>query len=168
MEDDNGIPKSNILNIEVYMDKHAKVIDDFIEGEKMGRTNLIDLIYQFTENDIIVWDNFPDDLVKRDIDNARKALETISSKEVSSLLVTLKPKYLEIYRGINNNIPESYGYSIGYNKERIKNIIRSYGASIRQFITSYKKYVENDLDKISNILWQKEPIPLTILNYFKE
>ncbi len=62
--------------------------------EKTGRTNLIDLINQFTENDIIVWDNFPDDLIKRDIDNARKALEIISSKEVSSILVALKPKYL--------------------------------------------------------------------------
>lgn len=56
-------------------------------GEKTGRTNFIDLINQFTENDIIVWDNFPDDLIKRDIDNARKVLEIISSKEVSSLLV---------------------------------------------------------------------------------
>ena len=64
--------------------------------EKTGRTNLIDLINQFTENDVIVWDNFLDDLIRRDTDNARKALEIISSKEVSSLLVALKPKYLEL------------------------------------------------------------------------
>lgn len=30
---EKDIPKSNILNIEVYMDKHAKEIVDFIEQE---------------------------------------------------------------------------------------------------------------------------------------
>jgi hypothetical protein len=137
-------------------------------GEKTGRTTLIDLINQITENDIIIWDNFPDDLIKRDKDSASKALEIITSIELCGLIVAVKPKYLEVYRGINNKIHELYGYGIKYDKEKIKNIIQSYGKNIREFSNPYKKYVENDLYKISNILWEKEPIPLTILNYFKE
>lgn len=136
-------------------------------GEKTGRTTLIDLINQFTESDIIVWDNFPDDLIKRDIDNARKALEIISSSEVRNLLVALKPEYLEIYRGVNNKIPELYGYEISFTREKIRDIIKSYG-SMTHFTTAYRKYIENDIDKVSTILWEKEPIPLIILNYFKE
>ena len=94
--------------------------------EKTGKTNLIDLINQFTENDVIVWDNFLDDLIIRDTDNARKALEIISSKEVSSLLVALKPKYLELYRR-HNKIPELYGYGISSSREKIRNMIKSMG-----------------------------------------
>jgi hypothetical protein len=116
-------------------------------GEKTGRTNLINLINQFTENDIVVWDNFPDDLIKRDIDNARRALEIISSKEVRSLLVALKPKYLEVYRGINNKIPELFGYGISYNKEKIKNMIKSYGNNISALQFLLKNILERILTK---------------------
>ena len=31
-----------------------------------------------------------------------------------------------------------------------------------------KWYIVNDIDKISNILWYREPTPLTILDYYKE
>ena len=48
-------------------------------GEESGRVNLCELVNRFQENDIIVWDNFPDDLVKRDIDNAQTVLELIST-----------------------------------------------------------------------------------------
>jgi hypothetical protein len=137
-------------------------------GEKTGRTTLVDLMNQITKNDIIIWDNFPDDLLKRDKDSAINALEIISSKQVHYLIIAIKPKYLEVYRGINYKIPEVYGYGISYNKEKIKNMIQSYGKNIKEFSIPYKKYIENDLHKISNILWEKEPIPLTILNYFKE
>jgi len=56
-------------------------------GEESGRVNLCELVNRFGENDIIVWDNFPDDLVKRDIDNAQTVLELISSKNVRQLLI---------------------------------------------------------------------------------
>jgi hypothetical protein len=47
-------------------------------------------------------------------------------------------------------------------------MIKTYGKSIGHFATPYTEYVEKNLDKVSNILWEKEPIPLTILNYFEE
>lgn len=79
-------------------------------------------------------------MIKRDKDSASKALEIISSKEVQGLIVAVKPKYLEVYRGINNKIHELYGYGISYDKEKIKNIIQSYGRNIREFSAPYNKY----------------------------
>ena len=49
-------------------------------GEESGRIILTELLNRFTGKDMIIWDNFPDDLMKKDIDNSRKALEIISSK----------------------------------------------------------------------------------------
>jgi hypothetical protein len=137
-------------------------------GEESGRVNLCELVNRFEENDIIVWDNFPDDLVKRDIDNAQTVLELISSKNVRQLLIALKPKYLELYRGILYKPPEVYAYEIIYNKNNIKDIVKLYGTTLVQFREVYEKYIAKDLDKISNILWQKEPTPLTVIDYYKE
>ncbi len=137
-------------------------------GEESGRVNLRELVNRCEENDIIVWDNFPDDLVKRDIDNAQTVLELISSKNVRQLLIALKPKYLELYRGILDKSPEVYAYEIMYNKNNIKDIVKLYGTTLAQFREVYEKYIAKDLDKISNILWQKEPTPLTIIDYYKE
>jgi hypothetical protein len=44
--------------------------------------------------------------MKKDLDNSRKALEIISSKNVKCLLIALKPKYLEMYRFITREVPE--------------------------------------------------------------
>jgi hypothetical protein len=43
-----------------------------------------------------------------------------------------------------------------------------YGTTLVQFSEVYEKYIAKDLDKISNILWQKEPTPLTVIDYYKE
>jgi hypothetical protein len=75
-------------------------------GEESGRISLTELMNRFTEKDLIIWDNFPDDLMKKDLDNSRKALEIISSKNVKCLLIALKPKYLEMYRFITREVPE--------------------------------------------------------------
>src|SRR5215469_10159437 len=137
-------------------------------GEESGRVELCELVNRFEENDIIVWDNFPDDLVKRDIDNAQTVLELISSKNVRKLLIALKPKYLELYRGILDKPPEIYAHEIIYNKNNIKDIVKLYGTTLVQFSEVYEKYIAKELNKISNILWQKEPTPLTVIDYFKE
>src|SRR5262249_19522572 len=138
-----------------------------IAGTESGRIDLYELIDRFTEDDAILWDNFPDDLVKKDIESGRKALEVISSKNVKNLLVALKPKYLESYRDIVNDILELYEHDVIYNKEKIKNIVKSYGTNIR-FRDLFERYITKDLDKISKILWEKEPTPLTVLDYYKE
>jgi len=117
-------------------------------GEESGRVNLCELVNRFEENDIIVWDNFPDDLIKRDIDNAQTVLELISSKNVRKLLIALKPKYLELYRGILDKPPEVYAYEIIFNKNNIKNIVKLYGTTLVQFSEVYEKYIAKDLDKV--------------------
>jgi GTPase SAR1 family protein len=138
-----------------------------IAGTESGRIDLYELIDRFTENDAILWDNFPDDLVKKDIESGRKALEVISSKNVKNLLVALKPKYLESYRDIVTDIFELYEHNVKYDKEKIKNIVKTYGTNIR-FRDLFGRYITKDLDKISKILWEKEPTPLTVLDYYKE
>jgi hypothetical protein len=67
----------------------------------------------------VIWDSFPDDLLKRDVECAWEVLEIISVKDVTNLLVALKPKYLEVYRGVAKKVPELYGYEITYDKEKI-------------------------------------------------
>jgi hypothetical protein len=89
------------------------------------------------QKDIVVWDNFPDDLLKRDVESAWKILEIISVKNVMNLLVALKPKYLEVYRGITRKIPELYDYEITYDKERIKALITSYGNNTIEYLRYY-------------------------------
>ncbi len=92
----------------------------------------------------------------------------IISKNIKRFLVALKPMYLEIYSDLHNRIPEFYVCKIAFDKEQLKSIIKSYGIEINQFKELYQKYIKNHIDKISGILWQKEPLPLTVLDYYKE
>ncbi len=141
-------------------------------GNELGRIKILDLIGKLEEDDAVVWDNFPDDLVRRNLDNARNVLELISSRNVKRFLVALNPKYLEIYSDLHNRIPEFHICEVAFDKEQIKSIIKSYGIEIAQFKKIYQKYIERDIDKISRILWQKEPIPLSRSlekeDYYKE
>ncbi len=41
-------------------------------GKESGRSSIIELVSKLGSQDIIVWDNFPDDLVKKDVDNVKK------------------------------------------------------------------------------------------------
>ena len=137
-------------------------------GEESGRVSIHELANRMNQKDIVVWDNFPDDILKRDVETAREILEVISVKDVTNLLVALKPKYLEVYRGITRKVPELYDYEITYDKERIKALITSYGNNIIHFTDVYEKYVLPNIHRVSTILWQKEPLPITILAYYRE
>jgi hypothetical protein len=137
-------------------------------GNDSGRINILDLIAKLGPQDGVVWDNFPDDLVRVDLENARNVLEMLSSKNVKRFLVALKPMYLETYNDLHNRITEFHVCEVAFDKEKVKSIIKSYGIEIAQFKELYQKYIENNIDKISTILWQKEPLPLTVLDYYKE
>jgi GTPase SAR1 family protein len=137
-------------------------------GYESGRMNLFELAGSFNKEDVILWDGFPDDFVTRDVDTARRVLEVLTSKNIKYLIVALKPKYLEIYRNISDKIAELYTHEVAFDKEKIKSIIKSCGTNIEQFTHVYRKYLSRELDNISRRLWQKEPIPLTVLNYLKE
>jgi hypothetical protein len=136
--------------------------------EESGRISLTELMNRFTEKDMIIWDNFPDDLMKKDLDNSRKALEIISSNDVKCLLIALKPKYLEMYKFITREVPELHAYEIVYDKLQIKDILVSYGNNVNEYVELYKKHIEPNVDEVAKALWEKEPLPLTVFNYFKE
>ena len=136
-------------------------------GRDSGRISLYKLVNDMRENDAIVWDNFPDDLIKRDIDTVKEVLEVISSKDVEGLFIALKPRYLEPYRGLVSRIPEYYSCKIFYDKVKFRDIVKEYGTEIPHFKEIYQRYTEEELSRISEILWQKEPTPLTVLDYYK-
>lgn len=135
-------------------------------GKESGRMPLKDLVTRVNENDAIVWDNFPDDLMRRDVANARRVLEILGSCAAKKVLVALKPKYMEVYREISTQIPEFFAHGIKYNKDQFKRIVEQYGTTIPQFKEAYTKYVLMNLEKIASILWNKEPTPLTIFDYY--
>lgn len=126
------------------------------------------LSYQFTCHDIVLWDNFPDGLMKKDIDSGKIALEIISSSTAKNLFIALKPKFLEIYRGVTENIPDLYAYQVRYDINQIREIIRLYGTKITQFKELYANHVAQNITAIAKVLWQKEPFPITIFNYYLE
>jgi class 3 adenylate cyclase len=138
-----------------------------IMGSESGRIDIYELAHRLTETDAVLWDNFPDDLVKENTDSANKAIEIISSKNVKILLVALKPKYLEFYRDLVIDIPELYQHQLNYDKDNFRSIIKLYGINTR-FKQLFEKYLAKDLDKVAKILWEKEPTPLTVLDYYKE
>jgi hypothetical protein len=39
---------------------------------------------------------------------------------------------------------------------------------VPEFVELYKKHIEPDIEKVAKVLWEKEPLPLTVFNYFKE
>jgi hypothetical protein len=138
-------------------------------GNESGRIKLSDLIAKLEEDDGVVWDNFPDDMVMTDSNHARNVLELISSRNVKRFLVALKPRYLEIYRDlVHHRILEFNTCEVSFDKEQIKSIIKTYGTEIAQFRQLYQKHIEGNIEKISRLLWQMEPTPLTILDYYKE
>jgi hypothetical protein len=55
----------------------------------------------------------------------------LSSRD-RDIVVTLKPRYVELYRGISNRIPEFNTYEISYDRETLKKIIQTYGQKVDQ------------------------------------
>ncbi|SRR6266487_739640 len=153
----NGCGKSRNI-FELIKHKQGNIRNIFIInprqtiGQESGRIKLQNLVNRLDQKDVVIWDNFPDDLAIRDIESGRKALETISLKDVKALLVALKPKYLELYRGITSKIPELYGYEIAYYREKIKSFIISYGKNIVHFKNLYQNHILPTIDKLSAVL----------------
>ncbi|PWU80561.1 MAG: hypothetical protein DLM72_11660 [Candidatus Nitrosopolaris wilkensis] len=65
----------------------------------------------------MIWDNFPLDLVYRNPDAAREALEFVSITSANKVIVSLNPIYPhETYRKISSYIPELSSEEISYTK----------------------------------------------------
>jgi hypothetical protein len=141
-------------------------------ANESGRTNLVLLAEKFGQEDLVLWDNFPDDLVKRDLGTAIKALQMISTRNTRNLVVTLKPRYLEMYSKLYHNIyesvPELSPHEVTFNVDNFGQILVQYGATVKQFRGLYDLEIAKNTHLISKILWQKDPIPITILAFYKE
>ncbi|MGA9152301.1 MAG: hypothetical protein WBZ36_17130 [Candidatus Nitrosopolaris sp.] len=139
-------------------------------GVESGMISLYDLVNKFGEKDVVIWDNFPDGIIQRDIASAMRGLEIVSSRRTMKLLIALKPKYLEAYAElVSSIIPEFSAYYVKYDRGKIRNILKSYGTcSSTQYRRLYENYITHEMDATSQILWQKDPIPLTVLDYYKD
>src|SRR5919112_1397393 len=136
-------------------------------GLDSGREIISKLCQQFGRKDLVIWDNFPEGLVKRDLENAFGALEIVNSRSVQNLYIALKPTYLEMYRGLTIGIPDIYTYEITWDLATMKTLIKAYGREVERYRDVFEKYVSPNIDIISRILWQKQPLSLTIVDYYK-
>jgi hypothetical protein len=131
------------------------------------RDNISTLSQQFGMKDLVIWDNFPEGLVKRDLQNAFGALEIVNSRSVQNLYISLKPKYLEMYRGLTIGIPDIYTHEITCDLATMKALIKAYGMHVEQYREVFEKYISPNIDTISRVLWQKQPLSLTVVDYYK-
>jgi hypothetical protein len=136
-------------------------------GLDSSRESISTISQQFGRNDLVIWDNFPEGLVKRDLENAFGALEIVNAQSVQNLYISLKPTYLEMYRGLTIGIPDIYTHEITCDLETMKALIRAYGMEVEQYRDVFEKYVSPNIDTIARILWQKQPLSLTVVDYYK-
>jgi hypothetical protein len=133
------------------------------------KTNLKKFVENtITEDDVIVWDNFPNQLITRSPRDAEKILQMVTSSKAKDTLITIHPDYYDLYGNISNNIPILTRVEISYNQDRIIEMLSKYGRSISSYNSIYLDYVKNDERKIGELLWQKEPAPITLLDYYLE
>ena len=136
-------------------------------GLDARRENISLLSHQFGPNDLVIWDNFPEGLVKRDLQNAFGALEIINSRLIKNLYIALKPTYLEMYRGLTLDIPDIYTHEITCDLETMKALLKAYGKDVKEYREVFEKHVSANTDRIARILWQKQPLFLTIVDFYK-
>jgi hypothetical protein len=136
-------------------------------GLDSSRESISTLSQQFGRNDLVIWDNFPEGLVKRDLQNAFGALEIVNARSVQNLYISLKPTYLEMYRGLTMSIPDIYTHEIIWDLATMKALIKAYGREVEQYRDVFEKYVSPNIDIISRVLWQKQPLSLTVVDYYK-
>ena len=103
----------------------------------------------------MIWDNFPEGLVKRDLQNAFGALEIVNAQSVQNLYISLKPTYLEMYRGLTMGIPDLYTHEITCDLATMKALIKAYGEGVEWYRDVFEKYISLNIDTISRSLWQK-------------
>jgi hypothetical protein len=136
-------------------------------GLNSCRENISRLSQQFGSKDLVIWDNFPEGLVKRDLENAFGALEILNSRTVQNLYISLKPTYLEMYRGLTIGIPDIYTHEITCDLVTMKALLKAYGMQVEQYKEVFEKYISPNIDTIARVLWQKQPLSLTVVDYYK-
>jgi hypothetical protein len=166
----SGSGKSRTI-IELLRNKRADYERIFVinpsnpAGLNSGRENISKLSQRFGPSDLVIWDNFPDGLVKRDLESAFGALEMVNARPVQNMYIALKPTYLEMYRGLTTAIPDIYTHEIYCDLDTMKSMLKVYGN-----VEQYKRvsgFITSNIDRIARILWQKQPLSLTVVDYYK-
>ena len=134
-------------------------------GLDSRRESIAQLSRKFGRGDLVIWDNFPDGLVKRDLGSAFGALEVVNATPVQNMYIALKPSYLEAYRGLTSSIPDIYTFEISCDLDAMKSLLKSYG-NLDKYRDAYR-HVASNTDRIARILWQKQPLSLTVVDYYK-
>lgn len=129
-------------------------------------TDLDALIKKCSPVDMLIWDNFPDCMNRRDEKNTNLALSLLSSAS-GSLYVSLSSRHMaKTMTSLPKNstlTPVHFEYSI----LDIKKLLATLGSGIPAFRQAYLEKARNRISKISKILWEKEPTPRAVLNYLQ-
>jgi class 3 adenylate cyclase len=136
-------------------------------GIQSCRGTISTLSQQFGKNDLVIWDNFPEGLVKRDLHSAFGAIELLNSGSVQNLYISLKPTYLEIYRDLTTGMPEIYTHEVVCDLDTMTALIKAYGTNVQKYREVFEKYISHNVNAIAKILWQKQPLSLTVVDYYK-
>ena len=98
--EENGVDNSNDSSGDNNYEKIFIINPPNPAGQDTHRRDISLLSLQFRQNDLVIWDNFPEGLVKRDLQSAFSAVEILNLRPLRNLYIALKPSYLEIYRGL--------------------------------------------------------------------
>ena len=138
----------------------------------ISRAPVSQIVNRITDYDLIVWDNFPDDMnLAADVEVGLRALATISSARVTNLVATLHPTLLEKYRSRIEGADGIDDYlimqDVRYGQNEIKSIIEYYGNILTQFKALFDQYIKDSMDEISQILFDNEPTPFAVLTFLE-
>ncbi|MEO9320315.1 MAG: hypothetical protein ABI361_06555 [Nitrososphaera sp.] len=136
-------------------------------GDEYGRVSIQDLIQRITTADLVVWDNFPDDLRKRDIFTVGESIELLLSSRARSILISLNANYFEAFSDLADSIPELQPHLMSYDKSALTKMLSEFGENISLFHKAYGKYVAGSLNKVASTLWHNDPYPATVLLYYR-
>ena len=138
-------------------------------GEESGRLSISEIFDKLNSgDDLVIWDDFPDGLQEgQDPKYGQEAIIRISSSFIRNLIVGLKSSYLELYREMDSKVPELTFKELIYDREAIRKTIELYGDIIPKFREIYGTLIQKDIYQISSVLYEKEPIPLTVIKYYE-
>jgi adenylate cyclase len=166
-EEEYGVDNSNDKSDNNNYKKIFVINPSNPAGLETYRKDISILSLQFSQDDLVIWDNFPEGLVKRDLQSALVALEILNSRPLRNLYIALKPSYLEIYRGLTLHIPDIYTHEVSCDLDTMKTLLKTYGKKVSKYKKIYENQVSKYIDKISRILWQKQPLYLTVVDFYK-
>jgi len=130
-------------------------------------TSLDYFLLDISDEDVVIWDNFPIDIFKYSaLQNSIEKFAILNSR-TDNFLVSICSDYLSLYQILSEhpfNLPMQ---KIIYNDEVFENIIKSLGINLMQFKEIYNKYIDKDIKTVLKVIKEKEGTPRTILLYYQ-